>query len=153
MSPTLDLARAVHATEPLCFDQRLHKRYPITLDVQFTLPKDRRKRVGRATTINISSGGVLLATTDSLPSAGLIELAIDWPFLLNGVCPLRLAMRGCIVRNNDNGVAVKVWHHEFRTAGIPASRGQLNETNGCDNDAPLTEPAGSVSDPDHRAGR
>jgi hypothetical protein len=124
MSPTLCLARAVHATaEPLCFDQRLHKRYPITLDGLFTLPKkDWRKRVGRATTINISSGGVLLAITDSLPSDGLIELAIAWPFLLNGVCPLRLVMRGCIVRNNGNGVAVKVWHHEFRTAGVPASR-------------------------------
>jgi hypothetical protein len=121
MSPTLDLARAVHATEPLCFDQRLHKRYPITLDVQFTLPKDRRKRVGRATTINISSGGVLLAISDSLPSDRLIELAIDWPLLLNGVCPLRLVIRGCIVRHDGNGVAVKAWYHEFRTASVSAS--------------------------------
>jgi hypothetical protein len=137
MSPTLCLARAVHATaERLCFDQRLHKRYPITLDVQFTLPnKDRRKRVGRATTINISSGGVLLAFSDSLPSDGLIELAIDWPLLLNGVCLLRLVMRGCIVRHNGNGVAIKAWHHEFRTAGVSASRDQPNDGNGC-NDAP-----------------
>ena len=131
MSPTLCLVRAVHATaEQRLSDQRLHHRYPIALDAQFRLlNEDWRKRVGRARTINMSSGGVLLATIDSLPSNCMIEVAIDWPFLLDGVCPLRLVMRGCIVRNDGNGVAVKVWHHEFRTAGVPSSRDRLSDGN------------------------
>ena len=127
MSPTLGLERT---GDSRCFNTRLYQRYPITLDAQFKLQnEDRKERFGFAKTINMSSGGVLLATNDSLPANALIELAIDWPLLLSGVCPLRLIIRGCIVRSDANGVAVRVWHHEFRTAPASSSRSRSDGKN------------------------
>jgi hypothetical protein len=134
MSPTPGLVRVASTAEPQRSDPRLHRRYPITLDVQYKLlNKDRKKRFGFARTLNMSSVGVLLAADDSLPASSLIELAINWPFLLNGVCPLRLVMRGRIVRSDSNGVAIQVWHHEFRTAGPSPFRGRPTDDNGRSN--------------------
>ena len=119
MSPTpgLELApQPVHRS-----DTRLHRRYAITLDVQCKLLRNGRgERVGFTRSRNISSGGVLLEASDALPSGGLVELAMNWPFLLDGVCPLRLVMRGRILRNDGNGIAVKISRHEFRTARDPS---------------------------------
>jgi len=99
-------------------EQRLHPRYPITLDVEYRLiNRGRIERLGSGRTLNISSGGVLMEVFDKVPSGGLIELLVNWPFLLEGVCPLKLVMRGRIVRCDAKGVAIKARHHEFRTAG------------------------------------
>jgi hypothetical protein len=42
---------------------------------------------------------------------------LSWPFLLEGVCPLKLVMKGQIVRSDVRGVAIQYNYHEFRTAG------------------------------------
>jgi hypothetical protein len=49
---------------------------------------------------------------------------LNWPFLLEGVCPLRLVMKGRIVRSDVRGIAIQSSYHEFRTAGsrLPKSR-------------------------------
>jgi len=100
-------------------DQRLHQRYPITLKVEYKLlKKGRVARLGSGRTMNISSGGIYFEADESLPSRGRIELAMEWPFLLEGVCALKLVMRGRIVRTDDKGVAVHIAQHEFRTAGV-----------------------------------
>ena len=52
-----------------------------------------------------------------LPATGSIELAMHWPYLLDGVVTLKLVMSGRIVRSDANAIAVKAEHHEFRTAG------------------------------------
>jgi len=100
-------------------EQRSTRRYPIRLDVEFKLPQE--KRAGSGTTLNVSSGGILFQTDETLPAFGSIEISIKWPFALDGGCALKLVMRGRIVRQDRTGIAVKVRQHEFRTAG--ASRG------------------------------
>ena len=102
-------------------DQRSKGRYPIALDLQYKVLRGGRvERAGVGRTVNISSGGVLFETDDLLPSRGSVELAMKWPFLLQGVCGLKLVMRGRIVRSASNGkaTAVRADFHEFRTAGI-----------------------------------
>jgi hypothetical protein len=100
-------------------DQRSHQRYPIILKIEYKLMKRGRvERLGSGRTKNISSGGIFFESDDSLPSGGRLELAMDWPFLLEGVCALKLVMRCRIVRSDTNGIAVKIVHHEFRTAGV-----------------------------------
>lgn len=104
-------------------DQRLKGRYPIALDVQYKLlSNDGVDRVGCGKTLNISSGGVLFETDQQLPTSGVVELAIKWPYLLREVCNLKLVMRGRIVRRDANtkATAVRADHHEFRTAGLGA---------------------------------
>jgi hypothetical protein len=103
-------------------DLRSHRRYPLQLDADYKVLRSRRiERAGNVTTLNISSRGVLLSeTSGSLPVNGLIEVAIGWPFLLEGVCRLKLVMRGRIVRSDERGTAVEVWSHNFHTTGPPA---------------------------------
>src|SRR6266851_5797476 len=74
-------------------DQRLNGRYPITLELQYKLlNKGRVEHLGVGRTLNISSGGVLFQADGILPPTGPIELALTWPFLLEGICNLKLVM-------------------------------------------------------------
>jgi len=108
--------QGTHRTE-----QRRHRRYPIVLDAELELlSKGRVELIGYARTLNISSGGILLSATATLPAGGSIRLAVNWPFLLGGVCLLRLIVRGRIVRSDGKRVAVQSMQHEFRTAGVRA---------------------------------
>jgi hypothetical protein len=98
-------------------DQRLHRRYAISLDVQYKLRnKGEVTRFGTGKTFNISSGGIFLQTGDALPAGVEIELLMKWPFFLDGSCPLKLAVHGRIVRSDAAGTAVQVLRHEFRTS-------------------------------------
>lgn len=122
-SSTLSLVQAARLQQAHRPDQRLHRRYPIELDAEFELlKKGRVELLGRAKTLNISSGGILLSTDDSLPIGGLIKLAVNWPFLLDGVCRLKLVVRGRIVRSDGQRIAIQTKHQEFRTASDRSSR-------------------------------
>ena len=105
-------------------DQRLNGRYPITLDLQYKLLNKGRVEHGVGRTLNISSGGVLFEADGFLPPTGPIELALSWPFLLEGICNLKLVMRGRIVRcdTSSRSIAVKAEYHEFHTAGVRSSK-------------------------------
>jgi len=103
-------------------EQRSHRRYPIELDVQYRLlGKGVSDLSGSGKTRNVSSAGVLFEAPGALPAGSMIEVMLSWPFLLEGICPLRLVMRGRIVRNDMRGVAVQSTYHEFRTAGLRTS--------------------------------
>jgi len=95
---------------------RRHRRYPITLEVQFKSVQTRLPHTGVGTTVNISSGGVLFRSPQPLPKRCSIEMALNWPFSLNN-CALKLVMRGRVVRSDTQATAVEVTHYEFRTAG------------------------------------
>jgi hypothetical protein len=98
-------------------EQRLHRRYPIVLDLHYKLwdqAPSTDTRSGK--TLNISSGGILFEAREPVPKQGPIELAIDWPFLLNSACHLKLIVRGRIVRSDRMGTAVAILRHDFRTS-------------------------------------
>jgi hypothetical protein len=80
------------------------------------------ERLGLGKTLNVSSGGVLFEANESLPAGSSIELLMQWPFLLEGVCPLKLVIHGSVVRSDNKGVAVRTKQHEFRTAGARSSK-------------------------------
>jgi len=88
------------------------------LELQYKLlNKEQIKRFGFGRTVNMSSGGVLFESDCRLPASGPIELAMNWPYLLDGVVTLKLVVSGRIVRSDAKAIAVKVEQHEFRTAG------------------------------------
>jgi hypothetical protein len=108
-------------------EQRSHQRYPIELELEYrVLSKGRSEHLGSGKTRNISSGGVLFEVSGSPPAGGSIEVMLSWPFLLEGVCPLRLVMRGRIVRSDVHGIAIQSNYHEFRTAGSRNPKGRPN---------------------------
>jgi len=104
---------------PTRSDQRARDRYPIALEVRYKVLRGGKvQQAGTGRTVNISSGGVLFETENPLPARGSVEVAMQWPFLLQGTCGLKLVMRGKIVRTCENGraTAVRADFHEFRTA-------------------------------------
>jgi hypothetical protein len=123
MSPAPALAQKVRFLELHHVDQRLNRRYPIALEIEYKLlRKGRVERLGLGRTLNVSSGGVLFEANEALPSGSSIELLVQWPFLLEGVCPLKLVIQGSVVRSDSKSVAVQTRHHEFRTAGARGSK-------------------------------
>jgi len=107
----------VHA-RPDASDRRSDRRYPITLPLQYKLIRRGQSQLrGFGRTLNISTHGVLFEADDVVPAGGQIELAVNWPFLLQGSCCLRLVMRGSILRTDEKTIALKAAFHEFRTAG------------------------------------
>jgi len=127
MSPAPAEARAARLLEATPTEHRSHQRYPIKLEVEYRVLKKGRVERGFGRTLNISSGGVFFETKSVVPANGPIELLLSWPFLLEGTCPLKLVMRGRIVRIDSKGVAIKFKHHEFRTAGARRSKAQSSQ--------------------------
>ena len=98
------------------FNRRLHRRYSIALEAEYRLvSRDGTQCHGPCRTVNISSGGVLIETNAVLFPLGSIEVSIKWPCFLRDVVPLKLMVRGNIVRVDGNNIAVKMNWYEFRT--------------------------------------
>ncbi len=127
MSAAPIAVRAAGRLQKVISEKRSHQRYPIELEVEYRLvSKGRPEHLGSGKTRNISSGGVLFEPLDAPPTGGIIEVMLSWPFLLEGICPLRLVMRGRIVRSDVRGVAVRANFHEFRTAGSRMPKGRAS---------------------------
>jgi len=110
-------------------ERRSHRRYPISLTVDYKiLYRGRVDSLGSARTINMASGGVLLQADKALLTGRQIELFINWPLMLEDVCPLKLVMWGRIMRSDNHGVAIQTRQYEFRTAGVRPSQGDSPET-------------------------
>ena len=100
-------------------EQRAHPRYAITLDLKYKLL--RRGRVvqfGSGRLFNISTGGILFETNNTLPSSRSIELMIDWPSMFDGACPMKLVIQGHVVRNDGNRIAVSIQRHKFQKVEV-----------------------------------
>ena len=100
-------------------EHRANRRYPIAMWLQYKLiAKDGVQRVGLGRTINISRRGVLFESEDSMPTSGRMELVLNWPIPLQGICALKLIVRGRILRRQEKTVALKIEFREFRTSGM-----------------------------------
>ncbi|HWR16089.1 MAG TPA: PilZ domain-containing protein [Terriglobales bacterium] len=95
-------------------ERRRKRRFPIQQEVEYRLFSGNR-RVGVGRTINISSSGVLIDAQTTLPPRMPIELSIDWPALLNDLCPMKLLVFGRVVRTSERGTVIAIERHEFRT--------------------------------------
>ena len=105
-------------------ERRSHRRYPISLTADYRLLyRGRVDSLGSARTINMATGGVLIQANESLVTGQQIELFINWPMMLEEICPLKLVMWGRITRSDSHGVAIQTRQYEFRTAGIRPSNG------------------------------
>jgi hypothetical protein len=58
---------------------------------------------GSGKTVNMSRGGILLAIDRILPYGLSVELEVDWPVRLADEVPVKLVVRGKIVRSKKNG--------------------------------------------------
>ncbi|SRR5579864_8824244 len=125
-------------------ERRAKGRYPIELELEYKLLKRGRVEwAGVGRTLNISSSGVLVETDRSLLPGALVELSVKWPFLLRGMCALKLVLRGRIVRchAHSKAAAIKAESREFRTAGVRAVRNERTPVGSTVNPYVLSVPA------------
>jgi len=72
-------------------------------------------------TVNMSGSGILLVTDGVLAPGRLIEVEIEWPTRLDDGVPLKMVVRGTVVRSEKRDVAlagVRIVRYDFRTAGL-----------------------------------
>jgi len=96
-------------------ERRSHRRYPVVLDAEYKLLfRGSAQHQGYCRTVNISSGGILLAVS-GLPRWGSIEVSLKWPILLNDFVPVKFVVHGDIVRSDGECSAVKFSQYGFHT--------------------------------------
>jgi hypothetical protein len=112
-------------------ERRSAERFGMELEVRFKdLHPKSVDRNGIGKTINISSNGVLFATSTPLMTGRRVEVSIDWPVQLNSKCALKLVAHGRIVRSDNGCAAMEIEKHEFRTTASSLSTPKTNEVNG-----------------------
>lgn len=70
--------------------------------------------------VNISSAGVLFTTPEAATPGQKVEAFIAWPVFLDNRIPLKLVIKGLIVRSTGDGAAICFEKHEFRTCQTPS---------------------------------
>ena len=94
-------------------ERRSHHRYPVDLGIRCRALRTDRVVLGKI--CDISSGGVSFSASEILAPGTLVELAIDWPVLLDGACRLQLKGWGRIVRSDEHGISIEFERYEFCT--------------------------------------
>jgi hypothetical protein len=108
------------AKETIQCDRRLQRRYPLELDLEFRIVDgDTVVSAGAGRTGNISSGGVLFHAADGVPSGSQVELSVHWPAVLGNAPFLELRIYGRLVRNDSQGVALRMSRYHFEKLDNP----------------------------------
>jgi hypothetical protein len=119
MSPDLALRAACVSPDVRPNDRRSHQRYPVELDLRYQMIHRRQVLSGGVgKTRDLSTKGVFFSAAQPLPKGLDVELSIDWPIRLGGLCPLQVKIAGKVLRSGVNGTAVLIRNYEFRTCGI-----------------------------------
>jgi hypothetical protein len=99
-------------------ERRAKRRFPIEQEVRYRMLYGRNiAETGMGRTMNMSSGGVWFTTETVLPVGMPVELSINWPVLLNDICPMKLMINGFVVHSDERGAGVATERYEFRTQG------------------------------------
>lgn len=109
-------------------DRRTSRRFPLRLAVRY-------RRTGSSPvsnwmsseSLNISSTGLLFTTTEAVQPGQGIEAFIAWPVCLDNRIPLKLVIKGSIVRNAGDHTAVCFERYEFKTSQMPSEANHKTE--------------------------
>jgi len=110
------------AGQLLALERRSNTRYPVELNVRYHALADGRPLLGMGHTLNASSRGLLIASSQQIVHHGsLLQVSLEWPLLLDGATPLQLIAVCRVIRCHPAGFAVRMQRYQFRTRkpGIP----------------------------------
>jgi len=96
-------------------DRREGLRFSIQREVRYSTPNGKK---GAGTSLDISRKGILFTTQQVLDVGEFVELSLEWPVRLDQKTPLKLVLRGRVVRSSDDRPAVFVRQHELRTLDV-----------------------------------
>lgn len=98
-------------------DRRGSDRSSMKREVWYKILRKNEEELGKGTTVNMSSSGVLFTPGRMMVVGSCLELNISWPAPLNAKSALKLMVQGTVVRYQDGGAAIEIQHCEFCTQG------------------------------------
>jgi len=112
-------------------DRRASVRFPIALDVRYTVSRHRALvKTGSGKLVDLSSSGLRFVARGPLEPGLKLDVAIDWPILLDGRVQLQLIVTGTVVWSSDTETAMRIDRHVFRTRGMGLSAALPQESEG-----------------------
>ena len=109
------IARRVRLSKDLSSDRRASVRFPLNLEVRYSVAGRRGPvETGSGQTIDVSGSGLSFTADRPLPIGQKLDLSIDWPFQLDGD-QLQLVASGVVVRTSGAVTALRIERYEFRT--------------------------------------
>jgi hypothetical protein len=98
-------------------DRRADQRYACEMPLRFFYPSGGSQHAGGGYTKDLGRKGIRFVSDDPPPKDTDLELRIEWPFLLQNVCPLELRVWGRVLRSDVRGTVVRLSRYEFHTCG------------------------------------
>ena len=96
-----------------------NRSYPVQLDLSYKVVRNGQPvEHGNGRTRQFSSSEVVVFAADHPLPIGAVELVLNWPFLLDGICPLQVVVFGQVLPGSDQAVTVRIERHEFRTRRV-----------------------------------
>ena len=100
-------------------DRRNNSRFPCRMPISWrTLEQPLKTGEGTSETLNISSKGILFATSEQFELGQLLQVSLDWPARLGNEVPLKLVAEGRVLRNSQGKAAMSIERYEFRTRRV-----------------------------------
>jgi hypothetical protein len=100
----------------LALERRSKARYPVELNVRYRTLEKGLALAGVGRTLNVSSHGLLIACAEQLVEDGRrLQVALEWPSMLNGTTPLQLIAVCRVIRCQSEVFAVRLERYQFRT--------------------------------------
>jgi hypothetical protein len=99
-------------------ERRGSVRLPLALEVHCVSHRLGKVETGEGKTIDISSSGLRFAAPGPLERELRLDIAIDWPVLLDGRVQLQLIVAGTVVWSSGTETAMRILRHEFKTRSV-----------------------------------
>src|ERR1700691_5439404 len=97
-------------------DRRISHRFPLRLAAIYRcIGSQFASNLSTSKSLNISSAGLLFATTETLRWGQAVEVSIAWPVRLDNGTALELVIRGSIVRSTGDDAAMRLERYQFKT--------------------------------------
>jgi len=93
--------------------------YPIPLQLRYKATSKHGIVLGFGQTRMISSQDIIFAAGDELKPGMEAQIALAWPFLLDGRVPLQLVLDTTITGSRDGVAEARIWAYDFRTGRSP----------------------------------
>jgi hypothetical protein len=123
-------------------ERRDSVRFPLALEARYSVAHG---ETGLGRIVDISKSGLRFSLKAPLPPGRRLDVAINWPVLLDGRVQLQLLVTGRVVWSNGSETALRIYRHAFRTRGVglsPATKETEFDSAASDRDDKVQWPEG-----------
>ena len=99
-------------------ERRASVRFPLALEVHCVSHRHGQVETREGKTIDISSSGLRFAVPGPLERELRLDVAIDWPALLEERIQLQLVVAGTEVWSSGTETAMRILRHDFKTRSV-----------------------------------